>query len=157
MRHLEQRRHAEDLCQVGSDAGEHVVVEEDIALDFLGQRLDCAGVAQAELCPPLGEVVDGIAYCSGDRVGEDERPQCVHGGGHDGGILWWLWSRAECKPVMIDDETESPRCAGQRSEEVVVVSGINQGLTQASAVDVCCSAPRSAVSSSEAAIMGWSC
>jgi hypothetical protein len=59
--------------------------------------------------------------------------------------------------VMIDDETESPRCAGQRSEEVVVVSGINQGLTQASAVDVCCSAPRSAVSSSEAAIMGWSC
>lgn len=94
VRHLEQRRHAEDLCQVGTDAGEHVVVEEDIALDFLGQRLDCARVAQAELCSPLGEVVDGISYCSGDGVGEDEGPQCIHGGGHDGGILWWLWSRA---------------------------------------------------------------
>lgn len=37
VRDLEQRRHAEDLCEVGADAGEHVVVEEDIALDFLGQ------------------------------------------------------------------------------------------------------------------------
>lgn len=95
VRHLEQRRHAEDLCQVGTDAGEHVVVEEDIALDFLGQCLDCARVAQAELCSPLGEVVEGISYCSGDGVGEDEGPQCVHGGGHDGGIMWRLWSRAE--------------------------------------------------------------
>lgn len=58
---------------------------------------------------------------------------------------------------MTDEETESPRCASERSEEAVGVSRIIQGLAQASTVDVCCSAPRTAVSSSEAAIMGWSC
>lgn len=86
VRDLEQRRHAEDLCEVGADAGEHVVVEEDIALDFLGQGLYCAGIGQAELCPPLGKVVDGISYCGGDGVGEYEGPQCVDGSGHDAGI-----------------------------------------------------------------------
>lgn len=134
MRHLEQRRHAEDLCQVGTDAGEHVVVEEDIALDFLGQRLNCARVVQAELCPPLGEVIDGISYCSGDGVGEDEGPQCVHRSGHDGGGMWRLWSRAERKLVVTDEETESPRCAGERSKEVIGVLEIIQCHRQASAV-----------------------
>lgn len=86
VRDLEQRRHAEDLCEVGADAGEHVIVEEDIALDFLGQGLYCAGIRQAELCPPLRKVVDGISYCGGDGVGEYEGPQCVDGSGHDAGI-----------------------------------------------------------------------
>lgn len=57
-------------------------------------------------------------------------------------------------PQMTDEETESPRCAGERSEEVIGVLKIIQGLTQASAVDVCCSAARSAVSSSEGGYNG---
>lgn len=40
VRDLEERRHAEDLGQIGADAGEHEVVEEDIALHLLGQVLD---------------------------------------------------------------------------------------------------------------------
>jgi hypothetical protein len=36
VRDLEERRHAKDLGEVSADAGEHVVVEEDIALDLLG-------------------------------------------------------------------------------------------------------------------------
>lgn len=52
------------------------------------------------------------------------------------------------------EETESPRCAGERSEEGIGVSKIVHGLRQASAVDVCCSAARSAVSSSEGGYNG---
>ena len=55
VRHLEQGVHAEDLGQVGLEAGEHVVVEQDIARDLLVQVLGRAGVGQAELCSPLGK------------------------------------------------------------------------------------------------------
>lgn len=41
---LKERRDAEDLGQVGADAGEHEVVEEDIPVDLLRQIFDGAGV-----------------------------------------------------------------------------------------------------------------
>lgn len=60
MRYLEQGREAEGFGEVGLDAGEHVVVEEDIALDLLGQVLNRAGVGEAELRAPLREGVPDI-------------------------------------------------------------------------------------------------
>lgn len=47
VRDLEERSDAEGLGQVGAKAGKGQVVEEDIALDFLGDVVDGAGVAQA--------------------------------------------------------------------------------------------------------------
>lgn len=44
VRNLEKGCHAEDLGQIGADAGEHEVVEEDIALHLLSQALDGSGV-----------------------------------------------------------------------------------------------------------------
>lgn len=52
---LEHGVHAEDLCEVGANASEHLVGEEDIALDLPGQVLYRAGVGQAELSSPLGK------------------------------------------------------------------------------------------------------
>lgn len=86
MRDLEQRSHAKDFSQVGTNASEHIVVEEDIALDLLGEALDGSGVGQAEFCPTLGERVDGISDRVGKRVREDRGPdriQCSDGR-HDG-------------------------------------------------------------------------
>ena len=48
MRDLEQRRDTESLCEVGAQAGEGQVVEEDIALDLLCDVLDGAGVGEAQ-------------------------------------------------------------------------------------------------------------
>lgn len=84
MRDLEQRRHAEDLGEVGANTGKHGVVEEDIALDLLGQGLYRAWVAETELGPALGEGVDDISYCGRDGVGEEKRAKKVDSGGHDG-------------------------------------------------------------------------
>lgn len=69
---LEQGRHAEDLCEVGANASEHGVVEEDIARNLPGQALYGARVGQAQLGAALGKGVDCIAYCVGERVGEEE-------------------------------------------------------------------------------------
>lgn len=71
VRNLEERSHAEDLGQVGADASKHVVVEKDIALNFLGQRLYRARVGQAELCTALREGVYGISDSDRDWVGEE--------------------------------------------------------------------------------------
>lgn len=62
---LEKGVQAEGLGEIGAQAGEHVVVEENIALNFLGQALDSAGVRQAELCASL---LEG-AKCVGDSLG----------------------------------------------------------------------------------------
>lgn len=72
MRDLEEGGHAEDLGQVGANASEHVVVEEDIALNLLGQRLYRARVGQAELCTALREGVERIPDGDGNRVGEED-------------------------------------------------------------------------------------
>ena len=71
VRHLEEGSHAEDLGQVSADASEHVVVEEDIALNFLCQRLYRARVGQAELCTALRERVYGISDGERDWVGKE--------------------------------------------------------------------------------------
>lgn len=41
---LEQRVQAEGLGEIGAQASEHVIVEENIALDLLGQALNGAWV-----------------------------------------------------------------------------------------------------------------
>lgn len=50
MAYLEQRRDRETLVQLGAQAGEHEVGEEDIALHLPRDRVDGAGVAEAERC-----------------------------------------------------------------------------------------------------------
>lgn len=67
MRDLEQRVQAECLGKIGAQASEHVIVEEHIALDLLGQTLNGAGVRQAQLCAALLEGADGICegFCDG--------------------------------------------------------------------------------------------
>lgn len=55
VRDLEKRSHAENLGQVGADSSEHVVVEKDVALNFLGQVLHASRVGKAELCSALGK------------------------------------------------------------------------------------------------------
>lgn len=65
---LEKGRQAEGLRDVGAQAAEHVVVDEGIAGDLLGQVLDGSGVRQTELGSPLGEGVVGIGDGRCDRV-----------------------------------------------------------------------------------------
>lgn len=45
---LEKRSNAEGLGKVGAQAGKAQVVEEDIALHFLCNILDCAWVGEAK-------------------------------------------------------------------------------------------------------------
>lgn len=84
---LEQGVQAESLGEVGTDAGEHVVVEENIALDLLGQTLNGTRVGQTKLGPALGEGVDGITQRGRDWVGEEEGPYGIESGGHDDDVL----------------------------------------------------------------------
>lgn len=55
MRDLEKRVQAEWFGEVGAEASEHVVVEQDIALDLLGEALDGPRIGEAELCASLLE------------------------------------------------------------------------------------------------------
>lgn len=48
VRDLEQRRDAKGLCEVGAQAGEGQVVEEDIALDLLCDVLDGTRVGETQ-------------------------------------------------------------------------------------------------------------
>ena len=57
VRDLEQRRDAKGLCEVGAQAGEGQIVEEDIALDLSRNVLDCARVAEAQCFSPLLECI----------------------------------------------------------------------------------------------------
>ena len=57
----EQRRHAEDLGQVGTQAGEHEVGQKDILLHFPGEVIDSARVGQTKHRPSVGERVVCIA------------------------------------------------------------------------------------------------
>lgn len=65
MRDLEQRVQAESLGEVGAKAGKHVVVEENIALDLLGEVLNGSGIGQAEFCASFlkGVVCVGNGPC----------------------------------------------------------------------------------------------
>lgn len=57
---MEQRVQAKCLGEVGAETGEHVVVEEDIALDFFGEVLNGSGIRKAEFCASLLESVEGV-------------------------------------------------------------------------------------------------
>lgn len=86
VRNLEERGHAEHLGQVGADAGEHEVVEGNIALDLSGESLYRAGVGEAKLGSALGEGVEGITEGGGERVAEDSRSEGVGHGSHGAGV-----------------------------------------------------------------------
>lgn len=55
MADLEERRNGEALVQLGAQAGEGLVGEEDAPLDLRGDVVDGAGVAQAERCSAVLE------------------------------------------------------------------------------------------------------
>jgi len=55
MADLEKRRNGEALVQLGAQAREGLVGEENTPLDLRGDVVDGAGVAQAERCSPVLE------------------------------------------------------------------------------------------------------
>lgn len=69
VRYLKQRRQAHGLCDVGAKAGMHIVGKGDLTLDLLAERLDGAGVGEAELGSPIREGPVRIAYGIGDGIG----------------------------------------------------------------------------------------
>jgi hypothetical protein len=79
---LEERSHAEDLCQVRSDSSEHIVVEEDIPLNLFGKTLDSARVGKAELGPPLVEGVEDISEGATEGIRKKSRLDGTQCGGH---------------------------------------------------------------------------
>lgn len=72
MRHSEQRRHAEDLGQVCSEAGEHKIGQQDFLLHFLGDVIHRSGVGQVEQRPSLGERCVCILNSCGGRIVRDK-------------------------------------------------------------------------------------
>ena len=86
MADLEQGGYAEALVELGAQAGEGLVGEEDVALDLLGDLVDCAGVGQSEQRSPVLEGVvcgeEGVEHGIGALRG-----QCCWDGGDfiDGG------------------------------------------------------------------------
>lgn len=69
---LEEGVQAESLGKVGAQATEHVVVEEDIALNLFCQALDGARVGQAKLCAASLERVVYVGHGPCYRVVGDE-------------------------------------------------------------------------------------
>ena len=67
---LEERGGAEGLCELGAQAREARVVQEDIALDLAGNVLDGAGVVEAQCLSPVPEGIVCVEdVCEGARVG----------------------------------------------------------------------------------------
>lgn len=69
---LEEGVEAEGLCEIGAQATEHVVVEENIALNLFCQALNGARVGQAELCAPSLEGIVCISHRPCYRVIAEE-------------------------------------------------------------------------------------
>ena len=72
MADLEKRRNGEALVQLGAQARECLVGEEDAPLDLRGDVVDGAGVAQAERCSPVLE----RSVCVEDRVNDAAGARC---------------------------------------------------------------------------------
>lgn len=108
---LEERVQAEGLGEVGAQATEHVVVEEDIALDLFCQALDSARVVEAQLCAPglEGVVCIGHGPCHGVVAQEGQRMARGAGGGSHGrhGGVEEVWKRGrgrcECRTSGLED------------------------------------------------------
>lgn len=79
---LEERVQAERLGEVGAQATEHVVVEEDITLDLFCQALDRAGIGEAELRAPGLEGVVCIGHGPGYRVVAQNGQRMTRRGSH---------------------------------------------------------------------------
>lgn len=78
MADLKERVYGEALVELGAQAGEGLVLEEDTALDLLGDLINCAGVAQAECCSSRVERL----VCIDDLV---EKTICARSRRCDGG------------------------------------------------------------------------
>lgn len=73
VRDLEEGSEAEYFREVGTKAGKHVVVEEDIALDLSSDVLDCAWVRQAQLCSSIRKRCQSIRESGDDGVVAQKR------------------------------------------------------------------------------------
>jgi hypothetical protein len=89
MRNLEQRSGAEGLGELSAQAREARVVQEDIALHFSRNVLDCAGVGEPQCLSPLlecfvcilelGERAGVRSFRFRDQVGDSLFLRGVHG------------------------------------------------------------------------------